>query len=60
VIYAERSIISSDIEFDIEATDFNEFVKIMDSFKEKYPEEIRDYRYYSQVKNYKTKYAPEL
>lgn len=60
VTYSEKSIISSDIEFDIEAKNFSEFVSIMDSFKAKFPEDIRNYTYYSQVKNYKMRFAPEF
>ncbi|HLD60119.1 MAG TPA: winged helix-turn-helix transcriptional regulator [Candidatus Bilamarchaeaceae archaeon] len=60
VIYTERSVISSDLEFDIEVENFEEFIKIMNSFKEKFPEDIKDYAYYSRIKNYKTSYLPDL
>ena len=60
MIYTERSVISSDLEFDIEVENFEEFIKIMNSFKEKFPEDIKDYAYYSRIKNYKTSYLPDL
>lgn len=53
VIYTEKSIITADFEFDLEVKDFIEFTKIMDSFKAKFPDDIRDYNYYSLVKGYK-------
>lgn len=57
VAYTERSIILSDLEVDIETKNFESFTAIMDFFQEKFPEDIRDYSYYSLVKNYKMKYA---
>ncbi len=60
VIYTERSLITSDFEFDVEIENFEKFMEMMDSFKAKFPEDIRSYKYYSLVKNYKTNYAPEL
>jgi hypothetical protein len=60
VAYTERSIISSDIEFDIETKNFDSFISTMESFKRKFPNEIRDYSYYSLIKNYKTRFAPEF
>ena len=58
VAYTERSIISSDLEFDIETRNFDSFISIMDSFKRKFPEDIRDYSYYSLIRNYKMRFAP--
>jgi DNA-binding Lrp family transcriptional regulator len=60
VIYTERSLITSDFEFDVEVENFEKFIGMMDGFKQKFPDEIRTYRYYSLVKNLKTNYAPEL
>lgn len=60
VIYYEKSIISGDLEFDLEVENFEKFIKIMDSFREKFPEDIKDYTYYSRIKNYKMIYAPYL
>jgi DNA-binding Lrp family transcriptional regulator len=60
VTYAERSLLTSDIEFDIETKNFDSFISIMDSFKQKFPEDIRDYSYYSLIKNYKMRFAPEF
>ncbi|MBU0532092.1 AsnC family transcriptional regulator [Candidatus Micrarchaeota archaeon] len=60
VAYTERSVIGSDLEFDIETKNFESFIATMDSFKEEFPNDIRDYSYYSLIKNYKMKYAPGL
>ncbi len=60
VIYTEKSIITSDLEFDIEVENFEKFIEIMDYFKKKFPEDIKDYKYYSLIKNYKMIYAPSI
>ena len=60
VIYTERTLVTSDLEFDIEAENFENFIDMMDSFKEKFPDDIRDYTYYSLIRNYKTNYVPVL
>lgn len=60
VIYTEKSLITSDLEFDVEIENFEKFMEMMDSFKAKFQGEIRDYTYYSLVKNYKTSYIPSL
>lgn len=60
VAYTERTLISGDLEFDVEIENFEKFIEVMDSFREKFPEDIRDYSYYSLVKNYKTSYVPSL
>ncbi|MDD5023071.1 MAG: Lrp/AsnC family transcriptional regulator [Candidatus ainarchaeum sp.] len=53
VVYTEKSLITSDFEFDLEVKDFLEFTRIMESFKSKFPNDIQDYTYYSLVKSYK-------
>lgn len=60
VIYTERTLITSDLEFDVEIENFDKFVSLMDSLKAKFAEDIRDYSYYSRVKNYKTSFIPSL
>lgn len=60
VVYTERSLVTSDLEFDVEIENFGKFIEMMDSFRAKFPEDIRDYKYYSLVKNYKTSYVPSL
>ena len=60
VIFAERSIGGSDLEFDFEIDGFEKFIELMDGFKEKFPEEIKDYKYYSLIVNYKTSYIPSF
>lgn len=60
VVYSELTMLSSDFEFDVEVEDFGAFVRLMDSFKAKFPEDIRNYSYYSLVRNCKTSYVPAL
>jgi DNA-binding Lrp family transcriptional regulator len=60
VAYTERTVVTSDMEFDLEVTGFEEFVQIMDSIKERFPEDIRDYTYYSRIAAKKVSYAPNL
>lgn len=57
VIYTERTTISGDLEFDVETLNFETFIRIMESFKEKFPDDIRDYTYYSLIRNFKIKSA---
>ncbi len=59
VIYSEQTT-NSDLEFDIETKNFESFVSIMNSFKDTFPEDIREYSYYSLIKLYKMSYMPEL
>ncbi len=59
VIYTENSLLSSDLEFDIEARNFEHFISIMNDFRSRFPE-IRDYHYYERIRNYKTNYIPVL
>jgi len=58
--YAERTIITSDIEFDVEVEGFESFTRLMERIKEKFPEDIRDYRYYSRIESKKVVYVPSL
>ncbi|MEW5996383.1 MAG: Lrp/AsnC family transcriptional regulator [Candidatus Micrarchaeota archaeon] len=60
VIYAEKTLVTSDLEFDVEIENFDKFISLMDSFKAKFPEDVQDYSYYSLVKNYKTSFVPSL
>lgn len=60
VAYSESTIGGSDIEFDLEIRGFDEFNKIMEEFRKKFAEDIRDYSYYSRVENYKTSYMPGM
>jgi len=60
VAYQDITLVSGDLEFDIETKNFESFTNIMNSFKEKFPKDIKNYSYYSLVKNYKTSYAPQF
>ncbi len=57
-IYAEETLVSSDLEFDVETKDFEAFIEMMDGFKTKFPNDVKSYTYYSRIKNYKTSYLP--
>lgn len=59
VIYAEKSLTTSDLEFDIEARNFDEFQEIMNHFRSKFAD-IKQYQYYERTKNYKTNYIPSF
>ncbi len=56
VTYTEKSLISSDFEFDVEVESFLDFMDLMASFKSKFPDEIKDYTYYSLIKIHKHGY----
>ncbi len=60
VAYTERTLVSSDLEFDVEIESFEKFIEMMDSFRAKFPNDIRDYEYYELIYNYKTNYIPSL
>ncbi|MEK6982228.1 MAG: Lrp/AsnC family transcriptional regulator [Candidatus Micrarchaeota archaeon] len=60
VVYTEKSLVSSDLEFDVEIENFEKFTQLIESFKAKFPNDIKDYKYYSLIKNYKTSYVPNL
>lgn len=60
VIYTEKTLATSDLEFDVEIENFNKFIEMMDTIRKKYPDDIKEYRYYSRVKNCKTSYIPDL
>ncbi|MFH1784937.1 MAG: winged helix-turn-helix transcriptional regulator [Candidatus Micrarchaeota archaeon] len=60
IIYTEKSMVTSDFEFDVEIESFEKFTEMMDNFKSKFPNDIRRYRYYSLVKNLKLNYMPEI
>ncbi len=60
VAYTERTVVTSDIEFDLEVSGFDEFIKIMNLIKERFPDDILDYKYYARISAMKVSYAPEL
>jgi len=59
VAYMERTVATSDMEFDLEIEGFARFMTLMERLRERFPEEIRDYEYYSLVRNYKISYMPQ-
>ncbi len=58
VVYAERTLITSDVEIDLEVQGFDELIRIMDGLRTRFPDDIKEYVYYSRVSNYKTSYIP--
>ncbi|PIT84065.1 hypothetical protein COU37_05405 [Candidatus Micrarchaeota archaeon CG10_big_fil_rev_8_21_14_0_10_45_29] len=52
----QKMLFSPVVEFDLQAKNFAEFVKIMDSIKEKFPSLVRNYSYYSRVKFFAISY----
>lgn len=60
VIYTEKTLVTSDFEFDLEVKGFREFVRIMDGFEQAFPKDIKRYSYYYLIKNYKVNYLPAL
>lgn len=55
--YAERTIISGNAEFDLEVAGFEEFIQTMNRIREKFPEDIRDYKYYERISAIKVRYS---
>lgn len=53
VAYTEKSLISSDFEFDVEVQTHQEFISIMNSFAQKFPGVIREYSYYTRTEQLK-------
>jgi DNA-binding Lrp family transcriptional regulator len=60
VIYTEKTVLTSDFEFDLEVRGFSDFIAIMDEFECQFPGSIGRYEYYTLVKNYKTNYLPSI
>lgn len=60
VIYTEKTVLTSDLEFDLEVRNFEKFIKIMDDFEKDYPDSIDHYEYYTRIKNYKVNYLPAI
>ncbi len=60
VVYSEETTSTCDFEFDVEVENFSKFTQIMDSFKERFPNDIKDYSYYSLVKTYKMQFWHSL
>ncbi len=60
VIYTEKTLVTSDFEFDLEVESFSQFIEIMDEFERKFPNGIKRYEYYTLIKNYKVNYLPQF
>ncbi len=58
VIYTEKTVLTSDFEFDLEVQNFQQFVSIMDGIEKKFHGSIKRYEYYTLIENYKTNYLP--
>lgn len=59
IIYQDRTIGGSDIEFDAELQDHEEFHKLIEEIKKKFPGIIRTYKYYKAREILKYIYFPE-
>lgn len=60
VTYAQTTIVTSDIEFDIEVEGVLELIAIMDQIRKCFPNEIKKYEYYMLIENYKIDYLSSL
>ncbi|MBN1645503.1 Lrp/AsnC family transcriptional regulator [Candidatus Woesearchaeota archaeon] len=59
IIYEDRTIGGSDMEFDAELEDYDSFYALLDDIKTKFPGIIRTYKFYKARKIFKYKYLPE-
>lgn len=60
VIYTEKTLVTSDFEFDLEVKNFDEFIRIMNGFENQFPNSIKKYEYYTLIKNHKMNYVPSV
>ncbi len=58
IVYIDRSIGGSDLEFDLEVKNLTHFVSIMEEIKEKFKGAIRHFEFFSVIKIHKTLYFP--
>lgn len=59
IVYIDRTIGASDMEFDFEIENLSKFMEIMDLIKQKFKGTIRNFEYFSVLKIYKTVYFPD-
>ncbi len=59
IVYIDRTIGGSDLEFDLEVKDVSQMLSILSEMKEKFSNTIRNFEYFSVVEIYKTIYFPE-
>ena len=59
IVYIDRTIGASDIEFDLEVKNLGHFIEIIEEIKAKFKGAIRNFEYFSVVKIYKTLYFLE-
>ena len=59
ITYEDRVVGGSDFEFDAELKGYEEFYKLIEEIKSKFPGVIRTYKYYKARKIYKYIYFPE-
>lgn len=59
IVYIDRTLGASDIEFDLEVKNLTHFIEIIEEIKAKFKGAIRNFEYFSVVKIYKTLYFPE-
>lgn len=58
IVYIDRTIGGSDLEFDLEVKSLAHFLEIMESFTEKFKDAIRNYQYFALYKVHKVLYFP--
>ena len=58
--YFSASLGLCDLEFEFIVRDPDHLIDIIDGVSDKFPDSIRNYDYYSDIKNYKESFLPEL
>ena len=58
--YFSASLGLCDLEFELIVRDTDHLIDIIDGISDKFPDSIRNYDYYSDIKNYKESFLPEL
>lgn len=59
IIYEDKTIGGSDFEFDAELKSYDEFYKLIEEIKRRFPGIVRTYKYYKARKIFKYNYFPE-
>lgn len=59
VVYEDRTIGGSDLEFDLEVRNEQELYDFVEEIKKQFPGVVRSFHYYHAIKSYKTSYMPE-
>lgn len=59
VVYEDRTIGGSDVEFDLEVRSEQELYDFVEAIKRQFPGVMRSFNYYHGIRNYKNLYMPE-